>query len=55
MKNIVIVLGGVCFFVSIALFRGISLGQNIDKMYLVVSVILSLCFGMWVYVLNKRK
>jgi len=54
MKNALIVVGGICFFGSIALFRGISLGQDIDKKYLVITIVLTIIFGIWLHMLNKK-
>jgi hypothetical protein len=53
-KNALIVISGIWFFSSIALFRGISLGQDIDKKYLVITIILTVIFGIWLHMLNKN-
>ncbi len=55
MKNILIILGGTCLFGSIAIFRAISMGQDINKSYLVISLALSLFFGVWFYLKYKKK
>lgn len=55
MKNILIVLFGASLFGLVALFRGISLGQEIETFYLVVLLVLSFIFGVWLFFINRSQ
>ena len=52
--NIVTILFGVNFFVCIGLFRGKSLGQDISNFYIVITLILSVAFGLWLFFIRKN-
>ncbi|WP_457673681.1 hypothetical protein [Thiolapillus sp.] len=47
------VLFGVFFFLSIGMFRGISLGQNIPLACFGISVFLAFVLGAWLIIVKK--
>jgi len=46
---------GLFLFLSIALFRGMSLGQSTNPIYLIISSILAILFGVWLFLLNRKQ
>jgi len=46
-KSVLIAVFGVSGYLCIALFRAISLGQNISVLYVVVSFVIALLSGLW--------
>lgn len=54
-RNIVIIAFVICSGISIVMFRRISLGVDIDKMYLLVSSVAAVVLGLVLLFLNKNK
>jgi len=54
LKNVIILIFAINLFSFLALFRGVSLGQDINKLYLVLTFSLSVIFGFWLFVLGKK-
>lgn len=54
-KIILIVLFGLNFFLSVAFFRGTALGREIDPLYAIITVIGSIIFGVWLYLIRKKE
>lgn len=53
-KNIIIIIFGVNFFVCIALLRAMSLHQEVNTMYLIITFIFSVVFGVWLFIIKNK-
>lgn len=52
--NLITVLFGVSLFLCVALFRGYALGQNISIFFVLGLLLLSLGFGVWLFIIKRN-